>query len=406
MSLSNHQLMRMLVEKGLITSDDLSAGGKLNPQQADRFIDFVIDITGLGQMSRVVRFRNEELVIDKIGVGKRVTVPAAEAKDPGVRRGVSTSKVVLKPSEIMTPFELSDTFMEHNIEGDGVEDTVVRMMATQMGNDVEELYINGDLLGRAALESDLLDGGDTSRYVKDSFLALFDGWLRKADGGTQVDLGGKAISANVFSKMLNAMPIKFRRQRSRLRFLMSTELEQLWRERISSRATASGDQALSSSGNLVVFGIEIVPVNLMPFQPEIVEHVTLSGTTAVQLRYSNLVSGSEIVTPDTLAGVPTDKYVEGAGSDYVFDPVAGTIARDAAGAIGDGDTVKVTYQAGPQVILTHMDNLITAVGRDIRIERDRDIFSRMNQWAITTKVDVQFEELTAVVKGSNIASTL
>lgn len=53
-----------------------------------------------------------------------------------------------------------------------------------------------------------------------------------------------------------------------------------------------------------------------------------------------------------------------------------------------------------------MDNLITAIGRDIRIEKDRDIFARLNQWAITTKVDAQFEEVDAVVKAYNIGSTL
>ena len=34
----------------------------------------------------------------------------------------------------------------------------------------------------------------------------------------------------------------------------------------------------------------------------------------------------------------------------------------------------------------------TAIGRDVRIEKDRDIFARLDQWAITTKVDVTFEE--------------
>ena len=57
-----------LVQKAVITADALASAGKLNPAQSDRFIDFVIDETVLRNNARVVRFRNETLEIDKIGV--------------------------------------------------------------------------------------------------------------------------------------------------------------------------------------------------------------------------------------------------------------------------------------------------------------------------------------------------
>lgn len=406
MGLSNDQIIRTLIQKGIITASDLSAGGKLNPVQSDKFIDYVVDLTGLRQMSRVVRFRNEQMDIDKIGIGRRMTVPANEAQDPGVRRGVTPSKVTLQPVEVMTPLELSDTFAEINIEGGNVEDHIVRMMATQMGNDIEEMFITGDTLGPAALESNLIDGGDAARYIKDTFLALMNGWLRKADSSHLVNISGAAISANVFSKMLNALPIKFRRQRNRLKFLVSPDLEQLFRERLSTRATNIGDQALTDAGNIRVFGVELVPVALMPFTPTIVEHLTFSGSgTTVSTRYAPLVSGSLVITPSSLAKVPTSPYA--VTTDYTIDYTTGVITHAGGGSsIGNTATVKVTYQAGPQILLTHMDNLITAIGRDIRIEKDRDIFARLNQWAITTKVDAQFEEVDAVVKAYNIGSTL
>lgn len=405
MTVSNSQLLRILARKGLITTDDIGSAGKLNPVQADRFIDFVIDVTGLKDMSRIVRFRNEQMDIDKIGVGRRVTVPKREAQDPGVRRGVQHSKVTLQPQELMTPWELGDNYMENNIEGESVEDKIVRMMATQTGNDIEELAINGDILGQASLESDIYEGGDSSRYIKDSFLALINGWLRKADSGNLVNINGASISANVFSRMLNAMPIKFRKDRRRLRFLMSPDLEQLWRERLSTRATGMGDRALTEEGNVKIFGVEIVPVNLMPFNPTIVEHILSSGATGtMSLRYNNIVEGSVVVTLTTLDQVPSDPLVE--DTDYSVDYTNGTISNIAGGAWGDTATVKVTYQCGPQILLTHMDNLITAIGREIRIERDRDIFAGLNQWAISTKVDFQFEEVTAIVKAYNVASSL
>jgi hypothetical protein len=137
--------------------------------------------------------------------------------------------------------------------------------------------------------------------------------------------------------------------------------------------------------------------------PRVVEHVVLSGTTAVGLRYGPV--SSVIVTPSTLGNnTPVTPYIN--VTDYVVVGSDGTIARTGGGAIGDGDTVKVTYDANPQVLLTHKMNFILGIGRDIRIEKDREIFKGVNQYAITCKVAVQFEEVDAIVKGNNIATSV
>jgi hypothetical protein len=396
MSIPNEEL----VKKALITTDALAAQGKLNPAQADKFIDYVFDLTGLKNNARMVRFRNEEMFIDKIGIGKRVAMPATEVVSPSARRGVTTSRVTLNPKELVVPFEISDTFREVNLEGDDVEDRIIRMMATQLGNDLETLYIEGDVLGRAVLEGDILEGGSTTQYVKDGYLAMFDGWLRKADSGNILDAVGQNIGSNIFSRMINAMPAKFKRNRADLRFMTSLDLEQNFRERVSTRATAAGDVALSTKGELTPFGIPLVPFNLYPFKYREVEHVVLAGTTAVSLRRRPV--GNVVVTLATLASTPTTPFVR--DTDYTLDEAAGTIARIGGGAIADPSTVKVTYDANPTILLTHFNNLIVGIGRDIRIEKDRDIYRRTNQYAITAKVAVQYEETDALVKSVNIGT--
>ncbi|MGD9749393.1 MAG: hypothetical protein AB7W59_00195 [Acidimicrobiia bacterium] len=386
-----------LVQKAVITADAIAANGKLNPAQSDKFIDYVVEETILKDNARVVRFRNETLDIDKIGIGRRAAVPKSEAVDPGVRRGINTSKVSLTPKEVMVPFEIGDTFREINIEGDDVEDHIVRMFARQFGNDLEELYITGDKLGPAALQADVLDGGSSSQYIKDSYLALVDGWQKLADGANIVDGEGQNIGLGIFSKALRALPTKFRRNKNQLRWFLSPDLWQLYLEKLSTRATSLGDEA-AGGANHGPFGIQAVPVPLWDFTPPVVEHVVLTGTTPVALRYSDIQD--VVVTPNTLAGVPTTPFVE--TTDYVVDYAAGTIVRDGGGAIGSGATVKVTYKSPPQLILTHQNNFIVGIGRDIRIEKDRDIYKGANQYAMTAKVDVQFEELTAIVKVKNI----
>jgi len=387
-----------LVKKAVIVADDL-ANGKLNNKQSDKFIDYVVDETVLKDNARIVRFTNETMDIDKIGIGSRAAVPKSEAKDPGVRRGISTSKISLTPREIMVPVEIGDNFSEINLEGASVEDHIIQMFAKQLANDIEELYIMGNLLGPAALEDDIYPGGSETQYIKDSYLALQNGWLESAEGGNLYNALGTNIGTSVFGAMLRQMPTKFRRNKAALRWLMSPDLAQLYTERLSTRATAAGDAAIAGS-RITPFGVPIVEFPLLDLTPKVVEHVTLSGTTAVALK--NLNISDVVVTPATLGSTPTTKYVD--TTDYVIasTATADTIVRDAGGSISDGEVVKVTYSAKPQCILTHMNNLIVGIGRDIRIEKDRDIFAGVNQYAITAKVSVNYEELSALVKGKNI----
>jgi hypothetical protein len=328
-------------------------------------------------------------------------LPKAEAADPQLRRGINTTKVVLQPREIIVPFEIGDVFKEVNIEGDNIEEHVIRMMATRLANDLEELYVNGDVLGRATLQSEIMDGGSATQYVRDTYLALQDGWARKADAGHVVDAAGSGVGLGVFGAALRAMPSKYRRNKGNLRFFVSPDLAQLYVERLATRNTVLGDK--SAEGTMhTPFGVKMVEVPLWDHTPSIVQHVALAATTPVALRYNDI--SDVIVTPGNLGYTPVVPYIPGV--DYTLDLAAGTIARTGGGAIADGSQVKVTYKSSPQILLTHEQNFIIGIGRDIRIEKDRDIFKGVNQYAITAKVAVEFEEVDAVVKVVNVGRAI
>lgn len=401
MSKSNEELMdeakKEQVKKAMITIDDLATAGKLNPEQADKFIDYVIDQSMLKDNVRLVKFRPETMEINKIGLARRVAMPAAEAADPKVRRGISTTKITLQPREIIVPWELSDTVLELNIEGDALADHIMQMMARQTANDLEDLYVNADTLGAAILESEYVEGGSTTQYVKDNYMAMFDGWLRLGDGGHVFDAAGANIGPTVFSRMLNSLPTKFRRNRQDLRFMLSPDLEQLYREKTSTRATGQGDQAGMSDLTLTPFGVKLIPAPLWPHLPKIVEHVAIPAAPGtVTLRYQPIVAASVVITPVTLGDTPVTPFVEGV--DYSVNYVTGVITN----ILLPATNYKVTYSAQPQIVLTHMQNLIVAIGRDIRIEKDRDIYKRVNQYVITLKASVQVEETDAMVKAINV----
>jgi hypothetical protein len=407
-AISNEELVTDVTKAAITATENLAASGKLNNEQANKFIDFVFDEVVLTNIARTVRFTPETMDIDKIGVGQRVAVAKNEAIDPGIRRGVNTSQVQLTPKEIMVPFEISDIFTEINLEGRSVEEHILRMFATQLGNDLEELYIHGDSAGPQVIQGDIIDGGSTTGVVTDTYLALGDGFLKLAQAGNIVDHAGGVVSANLFRKMLTAMPSKFKKKRRDLRWLVPVEIDELWRERLSSRATGAGDAALNGDRNLRPFGIEMVPMPLLDFYPQQTEVLSFSGSgSTITLGFGPIQAGSVVLINDADANnSPTTPFIE--DTDYSVDSSSSpaTITHIGAGSIGTTATVRVTYRSFPQIMLTMLNNLIVGIGRDVRIERDRDIYRGVNQFALSVKAAVEIEEVTAVVKADNVSDAL
>jgi hypothetical protein len=399
-----------LVQKAVNTTDVIASAGRLNAKQSDKFIDYVVDMSGLKGNARIVRV-NTDWEVDKIGIGTRVAVPKAEASAPSVRRALTTSKLTLTPKVIMVPWELSDELREENLEGASIEDHVIKMMAAQLANDLEELYLNGETAAPATLEGNIIDGGSATQYIKDTYLALMNGWLAQcrianteSHTANIVDIAGASVGPTVFSQMLKAMPFKFKRNMQDLRFISSMDLEQNYREKMATRQGPTGESALNSIQGLTPFGVPIHSYPLFPFHPRVTKNFTFPNdtSTATSLDFAPIVSGSEVVVPQTINNVPTTKYVK--DTDYTMDYAAGTIT--AKGGTTPALAVKVTYQVAPQIMLANYRNFVIAIGRDITIERDRDIFKGVNQYAITAKIACIFEEPQAVVWAKNIGDTV
>lgn len=401
--MTNKELLKQaveMIEKGIISTSDLASGGKLNPDQANRMIDFVFDESKLKGMVRLIRMRAEQTDIDKIGVGSRVAVPKSEGVDPGVRRGITTSKVVLNKKGIMVPFELTTEFLEDAIEtGSTLEDHVASMMGRQFANDLEGLYIAGDTNGPAVPESDIIDGG-ASDYVVDGLHALMNGWVRLSGTGNILDADSAGISSNIFSRAKKALPTKYRRRLNLMRFFLPMDTEETYRNVLASRGTALGDNAIQNEVGVRAMGVQLESLALMEPNPLKVEHVTLTGTTAVQLNGDKNITDA-VAHLQTLSSTPTAPIAD--PGDIVFDLAAGTVARSGGSSLPTPVSVKVTYRAQTEMLLCEGRNLILGIGRDITIKRDEDIFRDVKQWALTVRVAVEIENDEAIVLVKNIA---
>jgi hypothetical protein len=237
-------------------------GGLLNPEQSARFLDYMFDATVIGKVARTVRMRADTTEIDRMSVGEKLMVLATEADQTGGNSAVSFSKISLTTKKLRLDWELSTESLEDNIEGPDLEDHIARMMATQAGNDIEDVILNGN-----------------TSLSSDNLYKAFDGVVKKAKSyGHVVDHGGAAISRAAFNSALKDLPRKYKQRRADLRFLVGSNLIQdfLYANSIGTNQTIPQDiassiirgdvQPVSGPAGYVApyaFGIPIVEVPLL-----------------------------------------------------------------------------------------------------------------------------------------------
>lgn len=199
-----------LLEKVLTTTAIGAAGGGiLKPEQANKFIDYMWDETALTSQVRRVKMNNPTQEIDKIAVGRRLARKASEGVDDGQNVDPTFAKISMTTTKIRLDWELTTESLEDNLEGDALEDHVARLMATQLGNDLEDLYINGDT-----------GSGD-------ALLSAFDGFVKRFLAGSHVvSANGANLNKSVFNKIVKEMPRKYLSRRGDLRFFTSPGLLQ------------------------------------------------------------------------------------------------------------------------------------------------------------------------------------
>jgi hypothetical protein len=249
--------------EGIHTASENGNGGLLNPEQSARFLDYMFDATVIGKVARTVRMKSDTTEIDRVGVGEKLMKLATEGDNTGVNSAVTFSKISLTTKKLRLDWELSTESLEDNIEGPDLEDHIARMMATQAGNDIEDVLLNGN----TALSSDAL-------------YKAFDGVVKKAKANAHVvDAAGAGLTRAVFNSALKALPRKYKQRRTDLRFLSGSNLIQDYLYSTSQNIQNVNPQDIASGiirGEVApvsgpagyvapyAFGIPIVEVPLLP----------------------------------------------------------------------------------------------------------------------------------------------
>jgi hypothetical protein len=309
-------------------------GGILSPEQSNRFIDYMWDATVLGSTVRQIRMNAPVREIDKMDLGQRIARHATEAIDDSRNATPVFSKIQLTTEKIRLDWELTSEALEDNIEGASLEDHIARLMATQLGNDLEDLAINGDV--------------DSVHPL----MSAFDGYRKRAltGGALVLDAGGAGVSTGLFNRAYKALPRKFKARRGELRFFLSSGI-------------------------------------LQDYHQYLVEQGLSAGTT---------VQGVAPATPGRTSNGPAGFTGLSAFGIPIFEVPLFLEEYDDNGVEGAGDN--------GYFVLTHPENHIWGVKRDITVHRQFAPKKDAVEYTVFTRQGVQIDNLDAYVVVENVAN--
>lgn len=128
-----------------ITPENLSYG-ILNPKQRDKFIEFIKEESQLLQNVRYEVLEEHKVEIDMIGIQRRKALGVKNFNYSNLASVLAepvTGRILLEAEEVMLPWEISERVLLRNIEKEGFEDHVAKLMAHALSLDIEDLCING-----------------------------------------------------------------------------------------------------------------------------------------------------------------------------------------------------------------------------------------------------------------------
>ena len=250
-----------IINKAAVTTTDITGsgkGGRLNPDQANRFIDYMVDNSALLKDIRIERMRSSEKLLDFILIDGRIIRKAVEGQQPSELMGITTKKKELHAIKIVLPADVSHEFLEDNIERNAAMDHIARMLAQQYSNDLTDLLLNGDT-------------STASSATDAAFLTIGDGIIKQASDSTdthKVQLPGTITASDykdtIFPAMLRALPDKFKTDRDNLRIYCSSSVADSYILSLASRLTTMGDNVLVNGNAATFLGVRIFPVPNMP----------------------------------------------------------------------------------------------------------------------------------------------
>ncbi len=313
--LTNQELAR---RADLVLADLNANGGLLDPEQANTFIDLLLDQPTILRQVRQIRMSAPERKINKIGFADRILKAAPQGTTPyqaddgtndryllaADRSKPTTSQISLQTKEVIAEIRLPYEVLEDNIEGESFESHVMRLIAERAAVDFEEF----------ALFADSASG--------DAFLALQDGYLKRMTSHV-VNNANAGVSPAMFQAGMLAMPQKYLRNVAQMKHIVSVANTIKYRGKVAERATGYGDSMLTGNQPIYALGVPVEAAPMLAAQG--------SGNQGIFTYPQNLIFGIQ-----RQLQVETDKDIRSREIIIVLT------ARVALGIEDEDATVKYT----------------------------------------------------------------
>jgi len=414
-------LARVLVQKGVLTDADLSGGATLNAAQREDLADLTIAAFGLAEHATVEKIY-DTWDYDSIELTGRYAELDNGTESAG--RKPSSYKLTLDPVPLKTVLTLQDSFLRKLATKPIPEEQKAKILAEAQGiamaNDIDRMILYSNTLGPSIKEADFLNNGSghATNRVKDTTFSEFNGLIAAADASGSAILTHDAASSSdlglVLREMYKNLPPAYRTGKANkqdLRYYMPSDLYENLKSQLQKRQTHYGDWVLTKgqgeSEEAIFFnGILCVELPLFDINPYVVEHITMNGTTAKNLKYKPISASTFYANAAALGSTATAPYVD--TTDYVLNTTNGTVAVAASGsAIGNTDSVKYMYQTLPQIFLTKKSNFIIGVSvNDMLMETERHANKGATDFVTRTRYSYGFVKAGWVSRAINVADTV
>jgi len=325
-------------------------------EEADRFIDYIVDESVLKDNARIIKMAKESKNIRALGLGTgRFLKPAATFSSSDYKKELSHDLITLSAKKVRGCIVIFDDDLEDNIEGQAFTDHLLKMIAAKIANELDEAYWIGDTAG--SFGSDDIRGlWDGWRYRIINGDTDGDDYYNDVSGGSNILDAESAFEFNTektiaeqggagydwefkFGKMLRTLPSKYKKGGlANLRFFCSDQVVQDYIEALAARSTVLGDNAILGKGPTQYGTVPLISCPLMP--------------TNLATDYADYSDG--------WAGAKTD------------------------------------------CLLTHKGNLIVGIHRDIKMESQREAADEATYFYYSLRADLAIENINALVLTKNL----
>lgn len=293
---------QQILEKAF-TGAESSKFVHLNEEQANAFVDYIVNESKLLGRARVLKMQKPNMPIPRLVDSGRFMKPGKTGvkQDSSTYQKFSIAQRTLNTKIVKGAFEMTDEELTDNIEGQSITDHIISIVTRKLGNELEEtgLYARK----RHGASEDPVSALDMFNGLK--YYANSEGNV--VDGNDTGLFSDRYIARNKFTKMIKTLPTKYRQTAE---ILLGADLLIDYQELYDSTA----DQTVRTQLKQIVNGRPLTEIPLMKTE----EPIATATTTTVDGAHT---AGATTLSVADASGLSVGDYIAinlGGQAEMVF----------------------------------------------------------------------------------------